>query len=195
MPLPPLTWPATADETRLGLITLVHRVQIDVDPLTVWRYACNAGRWVEWQPASRRVEPLPDQPLLTGGTAVEHIMVGRLTFAARWQVLADAPGRLWVIATETPVGMARIVYRLAPLGTAATRFERTLSCRTRSPLRHWLDRWTLPHMLGPLSRDALAALKLRLETAHSPPEVQPPRVPRWRAETGLRTEARRPGRP
>ena len=51
MPLPPLTWPATADETRLGLITLVHRVQIDVDPLTVWRYACNAGRWVEWQPA------------------------------------------------------------------------------------------------------------------------------------------------
>jgi hypothetical protein len=188
-----LRWPAAADEARLGLVTLVHRVQIDVDPLDVWRYACNASRWAEWHPATRSVEPLPDRALLSGETIVEHISSGGRELKACWQVQAAEPGRLWVISCDTPDGLARIVYTLAPLGTAATRLERHLSCRTRSPLTHWLDRWTLPRTLGPQSRDALAALKLRLETAHTPPEVKPPAVPRWRTQTG--SSGQRPQRP
>lgn len=180
---PTLRWPPTPDdEARLGLVTLVHRVEIDVLPEIAWRYACNASRWVEWHPATRQVDPLPDRPLGVGEAVVEHITAGGKKFAARWQVLAAEPGRLWVIATDTPGGIARIVYRLAPLGTAACRFERTLSARTRSPLTHWLDRWTLPRHLGPQSTEALAALKHRLEAANAPPEVVPRGVVRWRAE-------------
>jgi Polyketide cyclase / dehydrase and lipid transport len=184
---PTLHWPPAADvDARLGLVTLTHRVDIDVEPLAVWRYACNAGHWAEWHPATRKVEPLPDRPQELGETIVEHAAVGQETELVRWCVLAAEPGRLWVVAADTPTQLARIVVRLQPLGTAATRFERTLSVRTRSPLTHWLDRWMLPRTLGPRSRDALAALKLRLETAHSPPEVVPPPVPRWRAEGGGR---------
>lgn len=187
MTTPTLHWPPdAAAEARLGLVTLTHRVDIDVGPEGVWRYACNASRWHEWHPATRKVEPLPDRPLGAGESIVEHIAVGDRRFEATWQVLQAEPGRLWVIATDAPGGLARIAYRLKPIGNSATRFERTLDCRTRSPLTHWLDRWTLPRLLGPQSRDALAALKVRLETAHAPPEVIPPAVPRWRAETPTR---------
>lgn len=187
MPTPTLRWPADdAAEASLGLVVLTHRVDIDVAPAGVWHYACNASRWHEWHPATRKVDPLPDRPLRAGEPIVEHIAVGERKFTATWQVLHAEPGQLWVIATDTPEGLARIVYRLKAIGNSATRFERTLACRTRSALTHWLDRWTLPRLLGPQSRDALAALKLRLEAAHAPPEVIPPPVPRWRAETTTR---------
>lgn len=186
MSTPTLTWPPADDEARLGLVSLVHKVQIDVPPDDVWRYACDAARWAEWQPATRKVEPLPDRPQVVGDTIVQHGIAGGQPFVANWRVLAAEPGRLWVLAADTARGPARLVHRLQPLGTAATRFERTLSCRTHSPLTHWLDRWTVPRTLGPVSQEALAALKLRLETAHAPPEVVPPPVPRWRAEGNSR---------
>lgn len=187
MSAPTLRWPADEQaEAGLGLVVLQHRVDIDVAPADVWRYACNASRWHEWHPATRKVDALPDRPLRAGERIVEHIAVGSRKFDATWQVLQSDPGQLWVIATDTPGGIARIVYRLRPIGNSATRFERTLACRTRSPLTHWFDRWSLPRVLGPQSRDALAALKLRLEAAHTPPEVIPPPVPRWRAETSTR---------
>jgi uncharacterized protein YndB with AHSA1/START domain len=179
---PTLAWPPAADEARLGLVSLVHKVQIDVPPEAVWRYACDAAHWAEWQPDTRKVEPLPGGPQGVGSTIVQHGVAGGQPVVAHWRVLAAEPGRLWVAAADTARGPARLVHRLQPLGTAATRFERTLSCRTQSPLTHWLDRWTVPRALGPVSQEALAALKLRLETAHAPPEVTPPRVPRWRAE-------------
>lgn len=182
MTAPTLTWPPAADESRLGLVTLVHRVQVDVPPAAVWRYMADAAHWPAWQPDTRKVEPLPPGPQGVGSTIEQLAAVGDGTERVSWQVLAAEPGQLWVAAADTPRHWRRQVLELQPLGTAATRLTRTVSGCSRSPLARWADRWTLARAWAGPAQDALAALKLKLETVHAPPEVVPPPVPRWRAE-------------
>jgi len=93
----------------------------------------------------------------------EAIRVGGRRFSATWTVLAcDAP-TLWVIATTTPVGDARIVYGLRVDSDALTRFFRTLTyCSRRWP---WtmLDANLTRAALTKQSDHALANLKRVLE--------------------------------
>ncbi|MCP5285762.1 MAG: SRPBCC family protein [Burkholderiaceae bacterium] len=182
MTAPVLTWPPAADESQRGLVTVVHRVQIDVPPAAVWRYVADAAHWPAWQPDTLKVEPLPPGPQAAGSVIVQLAAVGAGSEAVRWQVMAAEPGRLWVALGESNRHWQRQVLELQPLGTAATRLTRTLSGCSRSPLARWADRWTLPRAWSRPAQDAVAALKLKLESAHAPPEVAPPPVPRWRAE-------------
>lgn len=186
MKQPTLSWPPRADEHRLGLQTLLQRVQIDVAPAQVWRYVTDAAHWAQWQPGTRRVQTLAPGPQPAGSEIVEHRDTSKAgakgSELVRWRVLAAEPPRLWVAAADTPLLWLRLLLRLQPLGTDATELHYGLDLRSASPLRHWADRWLLPGPQGRAAAAAMAALKLRLEAAHPPPEVAPPPVPRWRAE-------------
>ena len=98
------------------------------------------------------------------------------------EIAALAAAHAEAIRAGTPRHWRRQVLELQPLGTAATRLTRTVSGCSRSPLARWADRWTLARAWAGPAQDALAALKLKLEAVHAPPEVVPPPVPRWRAE-------------
>lgn len=166
MPQTSLRWPPAADEPQLKPCRIRAEVIIRADPASVLAYASNASRWQEWHPATRRVAPLPDRPLRTGETILEDIRAGGRRFTAVWEVLAADPPSLWVIATDTAGGFARISYQLEPLPADAqgprTRFVRTLDCRSRGWLRG-LDRWLLPLALVRQSRQALERLRARVE--------------------------------
>lgn len=77
-------------------------------------------------------------------------------------VVACEPGVRWEIATDTPMGAARITYRLAA-DDDGCRFRRTLCYRSaRAPWR-WLDRTLTRWILVRQSRRALDNLRRVLE--------------------------------
>lgn len=157
--------PRPALAAAQDLIRIDTEVLIEEQPARVHAYASNASRWHEWHPATRSVEALPDRPLSMGESIVEHIRAGGRRFTATWTVIACEPPLVWMIATDTAQGLARITYTLAPVdtGTAAvTRFHRRLECRSKGWLR-WLDPLLMPVTLVPQSRRALANLKARIE--------------------------------
>jgi hypothetical protein len=164
-PLP--SWPPSAADAPLRLLKIETEVLIAADCATVHAHATNAARWQEWHPATRSVEGVPDRPLRAGETIVEHISAAGRRFTATWTVIAVAAPHLWVIATDTPQGVARLAYRLAPVampdGRPVTRFHRTLECRSKAWLLRLLDPWMLPLTLVPQSRRALDNLKRVIE--------------------------------
>jgi uncharacterized protein YndB with AHSA1/START domain len=151
------------------LLTIETEVHIGAPCATVHAYATNAARWHEWHPATRAAEAVPDRPLGLGETVLEHIRAGARCFSATWTVIAiDAP-HLWVIATDTPLGRARICYRLigeaGPGGALTTRFQRTLEFRSKPGLLRLLDPLVRRWVLVPQSRRALDNLKRVIEAA------------------------------
>jgi uncharacterized protein YndB with AHSA1/START domain len=164
-PLP--SWPPSAADAPLRLLKIDTEVVIATDCGRVHAYATNAARWHEWHPATRSVDVVPDRPLRAGETIVEHISAAGRRFTATWTVIAVETPHLWVIVTDTPQGVARLAYRLVPLamsdGRPATRFHRTLECRSKGWLLRLLDPLMLPLTLVPQSRRALANLKRVIE--------------------------------
>jgi uncharacterized protein YndB with AHSA1/START domain len=163
----PLHWPPTPAEAALGLLTIDTEVRIDAPCAAVHAYATNAARWHQWHPATRAVEAVPDRPLGFGETVIEHIRAGARRFSATWTVVGiDAP-RLWVIATDMPLGQARICYRLigeaGPGDAEATRFQRRLEFRSKHALMRLLDPLIRRWVLVPQSRRALDNLKRVIE--------------------------------
>lgn len=163
------TWPPDAANTSWRPLKIETEVLIGADCASMHRFATNAARWCEWHPATRAVEGVPDRPLAAGETIVEHISVAGRRFTATWTVVrAEAP-HLWVITTDTPQGLARVSYRVSPVvtpdGRPATRFHRTLECRSKGWLLRWLDPLTVRLALVPQSRRALDNLKRVIETA------------------------------
>lgn len=159
-----LSWPPADEEPRLAAIesfVLIHR-----PAAAVFEFVTNAALWHYWHPAT--VATLaPSRPLLAGEQATETIRVGRRRFDATWNVLACEPARLWVIATTTDDGDARIVYELHDEG-AMTRFFRTLAYRSRRWPWSWLDGNFTRRALVQQSEKALANLKRVLESGHVP---------------------------
>jgi hypothetical protein len=161
---PILRWPPAADEPPLVRIetgTLIAR-----PAEAAFSFATHAALWHHWHPATARVSNVADRPLVTGDTVTESIRAGIRSFSAVWTVLAcDAP-TLWVIATRTAEGDARIVYEIAPEGRLC-RFQRTLDYRSRRwPWRAFdsnLTRWTLDRQ----SQRALANLRRVLEGGYA----------------------------
>jgi hypothetical protein len=120
--------------------------------------------WREWHPATRSVDGVPDRPLSTGETIVEHISAGGRRLTATWVVLAAEAPTLWVIATDTPLGIARIAYELRSTdGGRSTRFRRTLMGRSTTRPWRWLDPLLARLVLVPQSRRALDNLKRVVE--------------------------------
>ncbi len=133
----------------------------------VFAFATNAARWPQWHPATAGVDDVPDRPLVEGETVLEHIRAAGRTFDARWRVVVCEPGVRWDIETATPMGEARIAYRLQADG-AGCRFRRTLCYRsTRAPWR-WLDRTLTRWILVRQSRRALENLRRVLEAGSEP---------------------------
>jgi hypothetical protein len=167
IPTTPLSWPPAPTDDTYDLLTIETEVRINAPCTVVHSVATNAARWHEWHPATRSVESVPDRPLGLGETVCEHIRAGGRRFSATWTVIGiDAP-QLWVIATDTPQGLARIRYRLVsetgPGGAAVTRFHRTLEFRSRPRLLRALDPWVRRWVLAPQSRRALDNLKRVIE--------------------------------
>jgi hypothetical protein len=160
-------WPPSAADAGLRLLRIETEVLIAAECAAVHAYATNAARWREWHPATRSVEGVPDRPLIEGETIIEHISAAGRRFSATWTVIAVAAPHLWVIATDTPQGVARLSYRLAPVsgrgGAMATRFHRTLECRSKGWLLRLLDPLMLRLALVPQSRRALDNLKRVIE--------------------------------
>jgi uncharacterized protein YndB with AHSA1/START domain len=144
--------------------TIDTRIVIDRACERVFDYATTPALWSTWHPATLAVRDAPARPLAAGETMVEQIRALGLRFDARWTVLACERPALWAIATETPRGDARIVYRVSALDTGSL-FRRTLQYRSR----HWpwrtldanLTRWLLARQ----SARALANLKHVVEGA------------------------------
>ena len=161
------TWPPSAADAPLRLLKIETEVVIAADCATVHAMASNAARWHEWHPATRSVDALPDRPLRGGESIVEHISAAGRRFTATWTVIAVEAPHLWVIVADTPQGLARLAYRLAPTtlpdGRPATRFHRTLECRSKGWLLRLLDPLLLPLTLVPQSRRALDNLKRVIE--------------------------------
>lgn len=165
----PFAWPSASADREPRLQKIDTEVVIHASCAAVHAYASNAARWREWHPATRSVEAVPDRPLRLGETVLEHIRAGGRRFSATWAVIGiDAP-RLWVIATDTPQGIARISYRLSEErgagGVPVTRFHRTLEFRTKPWLLRQLDPWVRRWVLTPQSRTALDNLKRIVESA------------------------------
>ena len=135
MTAPTLRWPPAADEPRLA--TIESFVLIGRPVQVVFEFVTNASLWHFWHPATASVSATPPRPLGIGEQVTESIRAGRRRFAATWTVLACERPLLWVIATDTPRGDARIVYELRADGDALTRFFRTLVV----PLARWP--WTM----------------------------------------------------
>jgi hypothetical protein len=158
---PTLRWPPADDEPRLAVVEsfeLIWRPAI-----AVFEFVTNASLWRHWHPATIAVTDTPPRPLRVGEQVTEAIRVGGRRFSATWTVLAcDAP-TLWVIATSTPVGDARIVYELRADSDALTRFFRTLSYRSRRWPWTMLDANLTRAALTKQSDHALAILKRVLE--------------------------------
>jgi len=157
---PTLRWPPAEDEPRLATIdsfVLIHR-----PAAAVFEFATNTALWHYWHPATVAVLA-PSRPLQAGEQAVETIRVGRRRFDASWNVLACETPLLWVIATTTALGDARIVYELRDEG-AMTRFFRTLAYRSRRWPWTWIDASVTRSRLLKQSDKALANLKRVMET-------------------------------
>ena len=164
---PSLGWPPASIEHSLRLVRNESAVDLAADPASVHAYVTRPMRWHEWHPATRSVDAMADRPLLRGDTLVEHISVAGRRFSAEWTVLEAVAPHLWVIATDTAQGSARIAYRITPLpladGRSGAHFHRTLECCSKPLLWRWLDPLMMRAVLAPQSRRALANLKRVIE--------------------------------
>jgi hypothetical protein len=169
-PLPPrLQWPPEPGEP--ALVTIETAVLIKRPPGAVFSFATNAALWPSWHPATASVSATPRRPLAHGETVTESIRTGLSRFAATWTVVACEPPTLWVIATATRAGDARIVYRLfADDSAGPTRFVRTLAYRSRRWPWSALDSNLVRRVLERQSDRALGNLKRVLEKAALPGE-------------------------
>ena len=155
-----LRWPPAVDEPLLVKIETGIVIARPAD--VVFAFATNASLWHHWHPATEAVSGVQNRPLVVGDTVTESIRAGGRHFLATWTVLACEAPTLWVIATCTDEGDARIVYEVRSEG-ALSRFIRTLQCRSRrwpwSALDGNLTRWVLARQ----SARALINLKRVLE--------------------------------
>jgi uncharacterized protein YndB with AHSA1/START domain len=107
-----LTWPP--QPVTPSLTKVVTAVQIACTPERAFAYATNASLWHTWHPATAQVRDVNARPLGAGETIHESIVAIGQKFDALWTVLACEAPHLWVIATRTERGSARIVYRVLP---------------------------------------------------------------------------------
>lgn len=161
MHAPTLRWPPAADEPRLA--TIESFVLIRRPARAVFEFVTNASLWHFWHPATASVSATPLRPLGVGERVTESIRAGAWGFPATWTVLACEPAALWVIATDTPQGDARIVYELRADGGTLTRFFRTLSYRSSRWPWTMFDANLTRALLLRQSERALANLKRVLE--------------------------------
>jgi uncharacterized protein YndB with AHSA1/START domain len=161
MSAPSLRWPPATDET--GLVTIESFVLIGRPVQAVFDLATNASLWHYWHPATASVSATLSRPLELGEQVTEEIRAGRRRFSALWTVIAREPPHLWVIATDTPQGDARIAYELRSDGEVLTRFFRTLSYRSHGWPWRFFDRNLTHSVLTAQSERALANLKRVLE--------------------------------
>ena len=158
---PALGWPPAPDEPRLAV---VESFQLIARPApTVFDFATNAALWRHWNPATAAVSNTPMRPLQRGDQATETMYARGRRIDATWTVLACEAPSLWVIATSTPVGDARIVYELRADGAGLTRFFRTLAYRSRRWPWTFFDANLTRAMLHRQSDRALENLKRALE--------------------------------
>jgi len=156
-----LRWPPAADEPKLTTVDsfeLIRRPAADV-----FEFATNASLWSHWHPATDAVSNTPLRPLGAGEQVTETIRFAGRSFPATWTVLACEPPALWVIATSTPRGDARIVYELRADSPTLTRFFRTLAYRSARWPWTMLDASLIRRALGRQSDHAVANLKRVLE--------------------------------
>ena len=153
-------WPPTS---AAGAVPRVEtRISIARGAADVFAYVTTPALWHTWHPATASVHDVPNRPLVTGETMRERIDAAGRRFDAIWTVLACEAPQLWVIATATDNGDARIVYRVTATGDGCE-FHRTLEFRSRHyPWRAFdgnVTRWILDRQ----SARALANLKAVLE--------------------------------
>ena len=172
MTAPTLRWPPAGDEPRL--VTIESFVLIGRPAQAVFEFVTNASLWHYWHPATASVTATPPRPLVVGEQVTESIRAGRRRFDATWTVLACEPPALWVIATDTPQGDARIVYELRANGDALTRFFRTLSYRSHGWPWTMFDGNLTRTVLTNQSERALANLKRVLEGGKLGPADEAP---------------------
>ncbi len=161
MSTPTLRWPPAVDEPQLA--TIESFVLIGRPASAVFEFVTNASLWHHWHPATVSVRAAPPRPLAQNEQVTESIRAGSRRFEATWSVLACEPPTLWVIATDTTLGDARIVYELRADGTALTRFFRTLSYRSRRWPWTLFDRNLTRSVLMKQSELALQNLKKVME--------------------------------
>jgi uncharacterized protein YndB with AHSA1/START domain len=154
-------WPPQA-VANTALPRVETEIGIACPPERVFDYVTTPALWHTWHPATASVRDVPERPLTTGETMVESIAALGRRFDARWTVLACERPRLWVIATSTGNGDARIVYRIAPSADGC-RFHRTLDYRSRRWPYRLLDANVARWLLGRQSARALSNLKQVLE--------------------------------
>lgn len=150
-------------EALSGATTICTTIDIRRSAAEVFDFVSTPALWHRWHPATRAVREVPSRPLVAGETMLESIGAAGRRFDARWTVLAcDAPKR-WVIATDTPRGVARITYRTSPSAEGCS-FERTLEFRSKGRLWSRLDATLTRWLLVRQSARALRNLKRVLES-------------------------------
>ena len=147
-----------------GATTICTTIDIERDAADVFAFVSTPALWHRWHPATRAVRGVPDRPLVAGESMLESIRAAGRSFDARWTVLACDPPARWVIATDTPRGVARITYRIRA-GAGRCRFERTLEFKSKSRLWSGLDGTLTRWILVRQSARALHNLQRVLESA------------------------------
>lgn len=160
--------PTTSPSSKGGFLYRIdNEIELALPPVDVYDFVTTPALWSLWHPATVAVFDTPERPLLYGETAFETIRVGRQRINAEWMVIACEVGQLWSIATDTPLGEARITYRFAR-SDRGCRFVRTLSYRSRHAPQRWFDNTLVRWRLKRQSAQALRNLKQVLEGPMGP---------------------------
>jgi len=153
-----------------GFLYRIDRaINLSVPPVDVFDFVTTPAFWTLWRPATQEVFDPTDHPLLYGEIVTEILSIAGRRLNAEWSVIASEAPYLWAMATDTPLGEARITYRLSP-SPQGTRLIRTIAYRCHhAPLR-WLDNTVLRWILTRHTERALKRLKQILEANTLPPD-------------------------
>lgn len=149
-----------------GVTRIVTRIDIQRSPDVVFDYVTTPSHWPQWHPSSIAVSGATDHPLQIGEQVQEEFVVAGRRGRVTWQVAQREPAQRWRIDGLIDGHLAgSVTYTLTAQGDGS-HFVREFSYPSRNlffAIVNWL---TLRERIEAESAQALARLKLELESAH-----------------------------
>lgn len=143
---------------------MTHNIWIGRPPEAVYRYATTPALWPEWHPASLRLKPGADHPMIQGETFEEDIRTAGKDGHLSWVVEESKAGETWSARAQADNG-ARIMirYRFAA-SEGGTAFQRDLEYELPSLALRIANKLVLKRRIDAESRLSLNQLKQRMES-------------------------------
>lgn len=157
---------ATLAPYDAGVTRIVSRIDIQRAPDVVFDYVTTPSHWPQWHPSSIAVSGATDHALEVGEQVQEEFVVAGRRGQVTWQVALREPARRWRIDGLIDGHLAgSVTYTLTAQGDG-THLVREFSYSSRNLFQAIVNWLTLRERIEAESAQALARLKLELESAH-----------------------------